>query len=672
MADYTSKPWVEGPICLVATLLLIILLSGPALWAASQKSNRPNRPQIPFGFTALSPVEVGIYNSKAEPAAEALQALNAMTLKAWEAIRKYYPELGEVSEKPSASINPGNPEDRRFQAAFATEDPGRSPMPLVAMICSLDASEVSGRLKSLREELLEATRVEDYSTWTADRLGQSVQQITQVQTTAKGVKYRAPKKALSFTETVRLYAMTVALLPKEAKWPQWEQNARKLGYSLPPPPNITDFSNRLQHQLPLTIPPGATRGMLLYRPGWDIAQPLTKDEYEERADVVLIKRSGATFHLQQFPIYLTADQKEWNPSWISPEDDYKDSTLMARKFEGLWTRFDGPYMSYQSDQLNGEDTYRATVKFQKGEIVIEAERFVLRRGSVVRTARDPRYDPLNAKRFVAGKEAPVDPLTVDLPDLEMWPDLWRQLNKNINETCYRHDARQLLWYKTGENSWTSSMYPLKDGGPPALDPVRPEKTASSGLIARFSGSGAEQPNDAQPLTQEQQTSINIAVGLMNRCLANAAGAEVAALRLAVPRDKDNRTPIYLYSVAKGTSVLRSPNSLVVVLSEGYYSSYVAAFNRILWVLEKAFDDDAVKDAAINRSLAEFLRTGLPKDPSCQSDPEVIAWSEILQDGKVEQLFDPSLLPSSPNGSAPVAANPAANSANGDKPSHQPR
>ena len=672
MADRANKPLIKGPTSRAATALLSLVLCGTALWGASQNSNNPDRPQVPFGFTALSPVEVGIYNSKAEPAVEAVQAASAMTLKAWETIQKYYPALGSAAENASVSIDPRNPEDQRFLATFATEDPGRSPIPLVSMICSLDANEVSGRLKSLRDELLEAITVEDYSQWKADQLEQAIREMTRVRTTEKGVKYRAPKPTLSLKGTVQLYAMTVAFLTKDLKWPKWEESARKLGYTLPKPPDLTDFTNRLRHQLPILIPPGATRGMLLYRPGWDIAQPLTKGEYEERADVVLIKRSGTTFQVEQFPIYLTVDQKAWNPSWIIPEDDWKDSTLTARKFEEQWTRFDGPYMWFRSDQLNGEVTYRATVRFEKGEIIIEAERFVPRRGNVVRTARDPNYDPLNAKRFVSGMEAPADPLTVELPDLDMWPAIWRQLRKNINETCYRHDDRQLLWYKTGENSFSSSMYPIKDGRPVTIEPLHPVEKASGGIVARFSGSGAEQPNDVQQLTGDQQTSINIAVELMNRCLANASGAELAALRVAMPRDKDNLTPIYFYSVSNGTSVRRSPTSLVVVLSEGYYNSYIWAFNRILWVLEKAFDSDANKDAAINRAIAEFLRGGVPNDPASHNDPTVIAWSEILKDSKLEQLFNPSILPSSPKGSAVNTASPGANSASSDQPSRQPQ
>jgi len=176
----------------------------------------------------------------------------------------------------------------------------------------------------------------------------------------------------------------------------------------------------------------------------------------------------------------------------------------------------------------------------------------------------------------------------------------------------------------------------------------------------------------QLLNNDQRTSINIAVGLMNRCLANASGAEVSALEISMPRDKDNLTPSYFYSVRNGTSVGRSPSSLVVVLSEGYYNSYISAFNRILWVLEKAFYNDASKDAAINRAIVEFLQGGSPMDGSSQNDPAVIAWSEILQDGEMDQLFNPSILPNSPKGSAANPATPAVKSATSDQPSHQPQ
>ena len=49
----------------------------------------------------------------------------------------------------------------------------------------------------------------------------------------------------------------------------------------------------------MIIPPGATRGLLLYRPGWDIGEPMAKEEFEGRENVVLIKRKGATFEVEQ-------------------------------------------------------------------------------------------------------------------------------------------------------------------------------------------------------------------------------------------------------------------------------------------------------------------------------------------------------------------------------------
>ena len=107
MADCVHRPLHEGTIAIVSTLLLGLVLSAPAACATSQKSDKPQRPQIPFGFTALSPVEVGIYDSKAQPAAEALQAVNAMTLKAWEASRSTIPNSARDRTTPArASILP--------------------------------------------------------------------------------------------------------------------------------------------------------------------------------------------------------------------------------------------------------------------------------------------------------------------------------------------------------------------------------------------------------------------------------------------------------------------------------------------------------------------------------------------------------------------------------------
>jgi hypothetical protein len=100
------------------------------------------------------------------------------------------------------SVNRSDQEDQRFYAAFANEDPGRSPIPLISMIGSLEASDATDRLGLLRAELLEAMVVEDYLMWTFERLLQSTRAKTQKQITGKGVRYRAPKKALSFQELV--------------------------------------------------------------------------------------------------------------------------------------------------------------------------------------------------------------------------------------------------------------------------------------------------------------------------------------------------------------------------------------------------------------------------------------------------------------------------------------
>ena len=655
MADRANQSFLEEKIGLLAILLLSLLSATTASWPQAQKSNNPDRPQVPFGFTGLNSVQIGAYNSKAQPVAEAVQALNVMNQKGWQTIRKYYPTLGTESEKASEKVNPQDPEDRRFFAMRPTDDPGRSPMPLVVMICSLDVSDVSGNLKLLHDELREATSFEDFSDWPAERLHRAINELTQEQTTGKGVKYRVPKPTLSFKASVQLYAMTIALLGRDTVWTTWQDEAKKRGYSIPAPPDMIDFRNRLRRQLPMVIPPGATRGLLLYRPGWDIGEPIAKEEFEERADVVLIKRKGATFEVEQFPVYLTVDQKAWNPSWILSNDEQKDSTLAARKVEGLWTRLDGPYLWYKSDQLNGEDTYRSIVKFQKGAIIIEAERFVSPRRSVVRAARDRSYDPLTMQRFVAGVEVPADPLTVDPPDLDIWPTLWRQTNKNVNESFYRHDDRQLLWYKTGDNSWSSSLFPLRDAGPIFVEPIKPVTAPSGGLVARFSSSGAEQPSDVQPLSVEQQNSVGIAVGLMNLCLTNAGGVEVDALRVALPRDQATLTPVYFYSVRNGSSVRRSPNAMVVVLSEGYYNDYASAFNRLLWVLERPFESDAAKVSAINHAIETYLRDRYPQVTATPNDPALVAWSEILRGGGVPQLFDFTAIPGSSVAKAPQTA-----------------
>ena len=184
MADRANQPFLEETIGFLAILLL---LSAPS--ARAQKSNNQDRPQVPFGFTGLNTVQIAAYNRKAQPVAEAVQALNVMNQKGWQTIRKYYPMLGTESEKASEKVNPQDPEDRRFFAVRSTDNPGRSPMPLVVMVCSLDVSDVSGNLKLLHNEVREATSFEDFSGWPPERLHRAINELTQQQTTGKGVKY---------------------------------------------------------------------------------------------------------------------------------------------------------------------------------------------------------------------------------------------------------------------------------------------------------------------------------------------------------------------------------------------------------------------------------------------------------------------------------------------------
>ncbi len=639
-------------------LLLLSGFGGLTLqsWGSPQKTSGSGRPQVPWGSTSLSPLQIGVYDSKAEPAAEMRQALNAMTVNGWQVIRKYYPQLGESSENGGGSVNPRDPVDSRFYAAFANEDPGRNSVPLISMICSLEGSEVTGRLKSLRAELLDAIRVEDYSHWSEGRLLESVRQLTSEQTTTKGVKYRAAKQRLTFRESVQLYAMSLALLEKDTKWKKWQAEGESLGFSVPTPPEMHDFANRLKHQMPLIIPPGATRGFLLYRAGWDIAQPVAKVEYEERADVVLVKRKGMTFEVEQFPVYFTNDQNTWNPGWIEPRDDWKDTTLLGRKVEFQWTRFDGPYLWYKSDQLNGDVTYRATVKFEEDQIVIKAERFMELRGGVVRTWRDPRYDPENMKRVAAGGELAVDSFVVDPPEWD-FHSMWRLADRNTDDFCYREGRRELFWYSTGENSWSSSVF-LRPEGAPVLRPVQPVTAASGGITARFNGEGALRPSDVGLLTQDEMTSVRVAVGLMNQCLANATNDAITELRVSLPREGNNETPIYFFSSPKTTAVQKSPSALIVTLPEGYYNNYESAFNRLLWVLQRPFAGDAIRVSALHHAMEKYLREGFPTGGVSADDPVMAAWSRVLKEGTVDTLFSGSILPG-------TVQTPSAGTLNGD-------
>jgi len=50
-------------------------------------------------------------------------------------------------------------------------------------------------------------------------------------------------------------------------------------------------------------------------------------------------------------VYLTVDQKEWNPSWIELADLVSDTSLVARKYEHDWTRLGGPYLWFRPERL---------------------------------------------------------------------------------------------------------------------------------------------------------------------------------------------------------------------------------------------------------------------------------------------------------------------------------
>lgn len=437
----------------ILLLVCLAVLARPVV--ASQKKN-PDRPVLPYGYLDVDPVAAAAYDTKGEPVARVMSSLDMMNRKGWETIEKYYPALG-IPPEHETPVDPRDPGNHRFFAQLVSEDPGRSPTPLIMMICSLKPSEVSGPLKSLREELIEATVVPDYLAWKLDDLRKSTDALTQTRTNMTGVKYRSPKYDLSYIQSVQLFAMTVALLRKETKYKEWEQSVNKKGYHDLDLPNLDDFTSRLMHQLPRTIADGEKARFFLYRPGY-FQQPVAKGEFEERADVVSITRKGSTFTLEQFPVYLTTDQKSWNPAWIEPRDEVKDTTLMARKFEYGWTRFDGPYLWYLRDQYVGRVMYRCEVRFSADGIVLEGERFVAARGEIMKVSRDPNYDPRNMRAFEPGVDAKMDPLQLDWLELA-GTELLRTRPSHVQEMFYRVGQRELLNLQTGPNAFTSALYP---------------------------------------------------------------------------------------------------------------------------------------------------------------------------------------------------------------------
>ncbi len=354
----------------------------------------------------LSRDELDAYDSKGEPVASTTASLTAVNYTGWELVHKYFPALGTSAEGTEKKVHPDDPMDGRFFADRLSEDASDSPMPLLCMVWSLPGSELAGRLRALHDELEPALELEDYSAWKLDALREAVSNMTDPAKTAQGVKYRRPKTRLSFAQALRLYAMTIALIRIETKWADKADS---------PAPDMIDFSNRFRWQLPRRIIDGETAAFFLYRPGV-MSHPLSKDEFEERADVVVMKRKGSSFEVEQFPVYLTTDEKEWNPTWIEPKDEMVDTTLVARKFEHDWTRLDGPYVWFRADQLNGTVVYRSTAIVHPDAVTIEAEREIQSRGAVKRVDRPRDYNPALMSAFHPNADAPAAPYSALIVD----------------------------------------------------------------------------------------------------------------------------------------------------------------------------------------------------------------------------------------------------------------
>jgi len=375
-------------------LLLIKVIAFPAPCSASQKEKNSDRPKLPYNMMGIPQGEIDAYDSKAEPVAAATAALLAVNKAGWDLIHKYFPALGTETSEAKTSTRSDQSMHTRFAANYASEDAAFSPIPLLCMIWSLPESDLSGRLRALHNELAPAMALDSYFMWKLDDLRQAVNETTSSTKTVQGVKYRIPKPALSFQQALRLYAMTIALIRLETKWN---------GKTDSPPPDMTDFTNRLSHQMPVQLGDGETTSFFLYRPG-ALGHPLTKEEFEERADVVVVRRESATFEVEQFPVYLTANQKEWNPSWIEPKDEISDTTLPARKYEHDWTRLDGPFLWSCPDLLSGALVYGASVSFRGDAVRIEAERSIENRGMVKRIRRPYDYDPARMSAFLPGTD----------------------------------------------------------------------------------------------------------------------------------------------------------------------------------------------------------------------------------------------------------------------------
>ncbi|MGB9255307.1 MAG: hypothetical protein WCC25_10780 [Candidatus Korobacteraceae bacterium] len=462
--------------------LAVSLLAYPVFCTSSQDDKDRDRPKLPYNMMGIQRQEIDAYDSKAEPVANATAALLAVNKTGWEVIRRYFPSLGappKEAEKRSHSDDPElrlRPEldsnaqlspDSHFLASYANEDAALSPMPLLCIVWSLPESELSGRLKTLHQELAPAMALEDYSGWKLNDLRKAVDGMTNPATTAQGVKYRTPKSNLSFPQALRLYAMTIALLRMETKWADKADS---------PPPDMIDFTNRLRQQLPRQIGEGKTTAMFLYRPGV-VDHPISKDEFQERADVVMMTRKATTVEVEQFPVYLTEDQREWSPSWIKPADEQSDTTLPARKYEHDWTRLDGPFLWFRGDQLDGKVIYRATVTLHSDEIVIEAERMIATRGAVKRVQRPRDYDPMRMTAFTPGVDTPApslpDGFMVDPPKPENQVGNLKRLGPNFSNS-FRAWCAYGLWASgkaADGRTWVSVL-------PDEPRPVAPSSSSS--------------------------------------------------------------------------------------------------------------------------------------------------------------------------------------------------
>jgi len=524
-------------VSIVGTLLLSFL---PVASGAGQQPQDSDRPTLPRQMAGLHREELDAYESKGEPVARLSEALIALNLRAWDLIHKYLPTIGKPVEGLPKKAHPEDPDDSRFVAYSANDDPTASPMPLLCMIWSLPGTELSGGLKGLHDELAAAMTLPDYSTWTLDELRKAGKDLTEPARTGRGVKYLAPKKRLSFRQALQLYAMTIALVGRETKW---------TGKTGSPAPDMVDFSNRFRHELPRQVPNGGTATLLIYLPGV-MGHPRSKDEFQERADVVVMKRKGTTFEVEQFPVYLTVDQKAWDPAWIGPKDELADASLNARKFKYNWTRLDGPYLWYRPEQLNGAPVYRAKVQFRSSEIVIEAERYIERRGAIKIAERPSDYDPQKMTPFTPGVDPPF---TASTPS-----PLTQQTESAGSRT--ESPATPTPVSKPVAEARAVAPPPARTPAPPA--PAVPIVHVPATKIAAIFRRDTNLVLAGTTPTSDDQAKIATAVidNWLAPYLLNATGPEADTLRMAVPNS--NGTLSLYFSVSPAPKNPKDPPNII--------------------------------------------------------------------------------------------------------------